>query len=73
MGREVKNKVFGISDQVDTNRPVLTRKKVRNFEVKWKRNCTIVVASENKGADQLCSYCTADLHLCFRIRRLLVF
>ena len=20
---------------------------------------------ENKGADQLCSYCTADLHLCF--------
>ena len=23
--------------------------------------------SENKGADQLWSYCTADLHLCFRI------
>ena len=23
--------------------------------------------SENKGADQLCSYCTADLRLCFRI------
>ena len=22
--------------------------------------------SENKGADQLCSYCTADLRLCFR-------
>ena len=21
--------------------------------------------SENKGADQLCSYCTADLRLCF--------
>ena len=20
---------------------------------------------ENKGADQLCSYCTADLHICF--------
>ena len=28
--------------------------------------------SENKGADQLCSYWTADLHLCFRICRLLV-
>ena len=23
--------------------------------------------SENKGADQLRSYCEADLHLCFRI------
>ena len=23
--------------------------------------------SENKGADHLCSYCTADLRLCFRI------
>ena len=29
--------------------------------------------SENKGADQLCSYCTADLRLCFRVCRLLVF
>ena len=29
--------------------------------------------SEKKGADQLCSYCTADLRLCFRICRLLVF
>ena len=28
---------------------------------------------ENKGADQLCSYCTADLRLCFRLCRLLVF
>ena len=25
------------------------------------------LCSENKGADQLWSYCTADLHLCFRI------
>ena len=23
--------------------------------------------SENKGAEQLCSYCTTDLRLCFRI------
>ena len=29
--------------------------------------------SENKGADQLCSYCTADLRLCFRLCKLLVF
>ena len=29
--------------------------------------------SENKGADQLCSYCAADLRLCFRICKKLVF
>ena len=29
-------------------------------------------SSENKGADQLRSYCEADLHLCFRLGRLLV-
>ena len=29
--------------------------------------------SENKGADQLYSYCTADLRLCFRIGKNLVF
>ena len=29
--------------------------------------------SENKGADQLRSYCEADLRLCFRLFKLLVF
>ena len=29
--------------------------------------------SENKGADQLRSYCEADLCLCFRLSRSLVF
>ena len=29
--------------------------------------------SENKGADQLCSYCIADLHLCFCIDKNLFF
>ena len=29
--------------------------------------------SENKGADQLRSYCEADLPICFRLSRLLVF
>ena len=31
------------------------------------------LCSENKGSDQLRSYCEADLHLCFRLCRLLVF
>ena len=30
-------------------------------------------SSENIGADQLRSYCEADLRLCFRLGRLLVF
>ena len=25
------------------------------------------ISGENKGADPLCSYCTADLRLCFRM------
>ena len=29
--------------------------------------------SENKGADQLCGYRKADLRLCFRLSKLLVF
>ena len=29
--------------------------------------------SQNKGADQLCSHCTAALRLCFRLCKLLVF
>ena len=31
------------------------------------------LCSKNKGADQLHSYCKADLRLCFRLCRLLVF
>ena len=31
------------------------------------------MCSKNKRADQLCIYCTADLSLCFRICKLLIF
>ena len=31
------------------------------------RGIVLSVFSENKGADQLCGYCTADLRLCFHI------
>ena len=31
------------------------------------------LCSENKGADQLCGYCKADLRLCFCICKRLVF
>ena len=38
-----------------------------------RKGTVVSVRSENKGADQLCSYCTADLRLCFRICRNPVF
>ena len=38
----------------------------------WKVEKMYYLCSENKGADQLRSYCEADLHLCFRLCRLLV-
>ena len=31
------------------------------------------LCSENKGADQLCGYCEADLRLCFRICKMMFF
>ena len=43
-----------------------------NFVFRKKRYCTIQV-TKNKGADQLRGYREADLRLCFRICRLLVF
>ena len=51
-----------------TNRSVQLQKLARSLKFRilkvgeWFYPC-----SENKGADQLCSYCTADLRLCFRI------
>ena len=33
----------------------------------WEVEGLYYPCSENRGADQLCSYCTADMCLCFRI------
>ena len=58
----------------DTNRAVQAEKIARDgkFWI-WKVEELYYPCSENKGADQLRSYCEADLRLCFRICRLLVF
>ena len=58
----------------DTNRAVQAQKMARdrrfwiNIVEEWYYPC-----SENKGADQLCSYCTADLRLCFSLCKKPVF
>ena len=58
----------------DTNRAVQAQKMARDWEF-WieKVEELYYPCSENKGADQLRSYCEADLRLCFRTCRLLVF
>ena len=58
----------------DTNQAVQSQKQARSLKFQIKEEEEVYYScSENKGADQLCSYCEADLRLCFRICRLLVF
>ena len=58
----------------DTNWPVQAQKKARSLELRIKVEEELYCpSSENKGADQLRGYREADLRLCFRICRLLVF
>ena len=57
----------------DTNRAVQAQKQARSLKFRIKEEGVYYPCSENKGADQLRSYCEADLRLCFRICRLLVF
>ena len=58
----------------DTNRAVQAQKTARilKFRIKVEEEL-YYPSSENNGADQLRSYCEADLRLCFRIGRLFVF
>ena len=58
----------------DINRPVQSQKRARSLKF-WisKEEELYYPSSENKGADQLRGYREADLRLCFRICRLLVF
>ena len=52
--------------RTDTNWPLQLPKKARNLKYQ-------IPCSENNGADQLCNYCTADLCICFRIGKNLLF
>ena len=69
----MRKPVFGVSVQVQ-NKPGCTAtengKKLEILDLESRR---IVLCSEKKGADQLCNYCTADLHLCFCICKKQVF
>ena len=58
----------------DTNRPVQAQKRARILKF-WiyVEEELYYPSCENKGADQLRGYREADLRLCFRLGRLLVF
>ena len=50
----------------DTNQAVQPQKMARGLEFQIQKEEGLYnLFSGNKCADQLCSYCTADLHLCF--------
>ena len=72
--RAEKNNNFGFPTSSDTNQPVQSQKQARSLRF-WiyEEEGLFYPCSENKDADQLCSYCTADLRLCFRMSRFLVF
>ena len=62
------NRSLGFPTQSDTNRPVQSQKQARSLKFQIKEEERLYYpCSENKGADQLRSYCEADLRLCFRI------
>ena len=57
----------------DTNQAVQLQNIARGLKFRiYKEEGLYYLCSENKGADQLCSYREADLGLCFRICKSLV-
>ena len=70
--REIRSSEF--PTRSDTNRPVQSKKQARSLKFRiWEEERLYYLCRENKGADQLCSYCDADLRLCFRKGKNLVF
>ena len=63
-----ENLSLGFPSRSDTNRAVQPQKMARGLKF-WilEVERLYYLCSENKGADQLCSNCAADLRLCFRI------
>ena len=69
-----ENQQYGVLTRSDTNRAVEPQKQARSLKFRmYGEEGLYFLCSKNKGGDQLCSYCTSDLRLCFRIRRLLLF
>ena len=66
--KKKRKKQFGFLTRSDINQPVQSQEQARSLKF-WieVEEELYYPSSENKSADQLCSYCEADLRLCFRI------
>ena len=74
MSRLAGNPTMWFPNRSDSNRPVQAQKRARSLEFRISVEEELYYpGSENKGADQLRGYREADLRLCFRLCRLLVF
>ena len=75
MSCDARKPVFGVSDQVQHKSACAATECGQKLGISGFKNEEELYyqCSENKGADQLCSYCTADLRLCFRIGKNSVF
>ena len=72
----MRKPAFRFSTRTDTNQAVQSQKMARGLKFRFKKVQELYylhVCSENKGADQLRGYREADLRLCFRICKILVF
>ena len=68
------NRSPGFSTSSDTKQPVQPQKIARSLKIRIKEKEGLYYpSSENKGTDQLRYYCEADLRICFRIGKNLVF
>ena len=74
MSGHVRKPTIWVSIRSDTNWAVQSQKQARSLKFRIKEVEGLYYPwSENKGADQLRGYREADLRLCFRLCRLLVF
>ena len=70
----VRKPIIWVPTRSDTNRTVQSQNSARNLKFRIKEEEGLYYpCRENKGADHLRSNCEADLRLCFRLCRLLVF
>ena len=70
----MRKPVFGGLTRSDTNRAAQPQKIARDLKFRIKEEEVLLYpCTENKGADKVCGYRTADLRLCFRICKKQIF
>ena len=74
MIRVMRKPAMWFPNRFDTNQAVQAQKTARGWKF-WNLKVEefYYPCSEKEGADQLRTYCEADLRLCFRIFKILIF